>query len=102
VFVGLSIQHEVLYCCLWPVLAVPHFSTLSHKRKDIFTAIEHKIVVLIFSTTFDRNDIGLRVKCPLFVSDFNETWIFFDRFSKQYSYNKFNENSSSGSQVVPC
>jgi len=38
--------------------------------------------VLIFSTIFDRNDISLCVKSPVFVSDFNETWIFVDRFSK--------------------
>ena len=52
--------------------------------------------VLIFSTTFVRNVlhsknlashdhlcyIGLHVKYPLFLSDFNETWIFLERFSK--------------------
>jgi len=52
--------------------------------------------VLMFSVTFVWNIshskkkwarydkkmyIGLRVKCPLFLSDFKETWIFFDRFS---------------------
>ena len=26
--------------------------------------------------------IGLHVKCPLFLSDFNENWILWDRFSK--------------------
>ena len=39
---------------------------------------------------------------PLFLSDCNWTWIFFDRFSKKYSNIKFHENPSSGSRVVPC
>jgi hypothetical protein len=51
--------------------AIPHFSELSHKRCNFFLkkVIEHKICVLIFSTTFIR----LHVKYPLFLSDFNET-----------------------------
>jgi len=44
---------------------------------------------------------GLHVKYPLFVSDFNETWLYWTCFEK-YSNTKFHENSSSGSQVVPC
>jgi hypothetical protein len=34
-------------------LAVPYFSTFSHKRHDFREkVIEHKTIVLIFSTTF--------------------------------------------------
>jgi hypothetical protein len=44
----------------------------------------------------------LHVKYPLFLSDFNETLVFFDRFSKKKSNVKFHENSSSESRVVPC
>jgi hypothetical protein len=33
--------------------------------------------------------IGLQVKYPLFLSDFNETWIFFDRFSKNPQISSF-------------
>jgi hypothetical protein len=46
--------------------------------------------------------IGHYVKFPLFLSDFNETWIFLNSFSKKYSNIKFHENPSSESRVVPC
>jgi len=37
-------------------LALPHFSTLSHKRHYFRkTVIKHKMCVMIFSTTFVRN-----------------------------------------------
>ena len=45
--------------------------------------------------------IGLHVKCPLFLSDFNETLIFSKVFGKNSNI-KFHENPSSGSRVVPC
>jgi hypothetical protein len=32
---------------------------------------------------------GLHVKYPLFLSDINETWIFFDRFSKNLQISNF-------------
>jgi len=44
---------------------------------------------------------GLHVKYPLILSDFNETWFFWQIFVR-YSNNKFNENLSSGSRGVPC
>ena len=43
--------------------------------------------------------IGLHVKYPLFLSDFNETGIFSTGFKKKNSYIKFHENSSGGSRV---
>jgi hypothetical protein len=47
--------------------------------------------------------IGLHVKHSLFLSDFNETWIYPYRFSKKKSSNiNFHENPSSGSRSVPC
>ena len=43
----------------------------------------------------------LHAKCPLFLSCFNETWISSADFWKKLNI-KFNQNSSSGSRVVPC
>ena len=43
----------------------------------------------------------VHVKYPLFLSDFDETWIFSTNFEK-YSNIKFHENPSGGSRVVPC
>ena len=45
--------------------------------------------------------IGLHVKYPLFLSDFNETRITSIHFENS-SHIKFNENPSSGSRVIPC
>ena len=89
---------------------------LSYKRHDFRkNVIEHKMFVLIFTTNFvcetflilERiSDISvcidLHTKYALFLSDFNETWIFADRFSKKYSYIKFHENTFIDSRVVPC
>jgi hypothetical protein len=44
--------------------------------------------------------IGLHVKCPLFLSDFDET-LTFRQFFEKYINIKFNENPSNGSPVVP-
>ena len=45
--------------------------------------------------------IGLNVKSPLFLSDFNETWIFGSAIRKSSNI-KFLDNPSSGRQVAPC
>jgi hypothetical protein len=81
-------------------LDVPYFSTLFHKQHDIQKqVIEHKLFVLMFSTTFiwsiyhskmnwARYDhectvyIGLHLKYPLIFSDFHETRIFSTDFRK--------------------
>ena len=95
------------------------FSTFSHKRNDFRgggEVTEPKMGVLIFSTFLSekflmitRNDrnmikmyIGLHVKYPLFLSDFNETCIFSTQIFEKSSNIKLHENPSSGSRVVPC
>ena len=45
--------------------------------------------------------IGLHVKYPLLLSDFNDTLIS-RQILEKYSNIKFNENPSSGSRVVSC
>ena len=52
-----------------------------------------------FSEVCSQMCVGLRVECPLLLSDFNETWIFVDRFSKNPQRINFHENPSSGSQT---
>jgi len=103
------------YCHLWPA---PLYSIFPHSliNGTIFErkVTDHNMYVLIFSTSlsatfliFGRNErdrikisIGLHVKYPLFLSDFNESRIFRQIFVK-YSNIKFHENPSSVSRV-PC
>ena len=46
-----------------------------------------------------KMDVGLHVKHPIFLLDFNKTLIFSTNFRK-YLYLKFHENPSSGSEFV--
>ena len=98
-------------------LAVPHNSTLSHKRCDFRKKVaEHKMCVLIFCTTFVRN-----------ISHSKKNWARYDQncisvfiystgyycsnlmdleFSRQifekYPNMKFHENPSIEKRVVAC
>ena len=86
-----------------PCPPLHYFPTLSHKRHDFRkkNIIEHKICVLIFSTTFVWNIshftnnwarydqkmyIGLHVKYPILLSDCNEIWILSEYFLKILKY----------------
>jgi hypothetical protein len=71
------------------------FSTLHHKRYDYKKeGTEQKIYILIFSKTFVWNiqrDIMINVpsflrEVPLFLSDFNETWIISIEFRNKVKY----------------
>ena len=91
-------QHAPYYIICGLSLAVPCFSTLSHKRHDFRkNVIEHKISILIFFITLSetflirrrmQRDIvinvkGLCVKYLLLLSHFNETLIFWIDFRRK-------------------
>jgi hypothetical protein len=118
VFIALGIQramrmrHNVI--CGLPRSTI-FFHIISQKaqfKKKVFNInFVFRCFLRLFSETFfilkrTERDIsktynGLHVKHRLYLSDFNETWIFSTYFEK-YSNIKFHENPSSGSRVVPC
>jgi len=82
---------RLLYIAIRGLSGAKYFSALSYKRLDIRKMFLNENVfwfsVHILSESFlilRRNEwevikhtyIGLHVKFPLFVPDFNETWIF--------------------------
>jgi hypothetical protein len=121
VFVTLVIQHETCmrHIILSSVacLAVPYFSTLSHKwyyflKKKV---IEHKKCVLILSTPFVWNDSNSRnsarhyhkctyasCKVPVTLVIVQRSLNFLDSFSTKSSNIIFHKNPYSGSRTVPC
>ena len=92
---------------------IPYFSTLSPKRHDFRKKdFEHRMCFdflyefrlrcFSFSTEIWSNMyVGLHVKCPFFLFNLTETWIFSTDY-REYSNIKFRENLSSGSRVVSC
>ena len=104
-FMYLACNAYAPYCHLWPVSLYNIFSTLSYKRHD-FRGIKKKLLnikcvfwfsIQLLSEIFlilRRNEqgmikkmyFGVHVKYPLFLSDFNETWICATDFRKILKY----------------
>ena len=72
------------------------FSTNSSETFLILRKIQRDIAINV------HNTFSCKIGYPLFLSGFNETWIFSTDFFKKSANIKFHENSSSGSRVVPC
>jgi hypothetical protein len=91
-----------------PCLALPYFSTLSHKRHDFRKkVIKHKMCFLIFSTTFVWNNSHCKKnwaryyhKCTLILMKLEFSRQIFEKCSNTSI--KFHENPSSESRVVSC
>jgi hypothetical protein len=107
----------VLYCHLWPVGLYHNFPTLCDKDTKLKQSVtEHKICVLIFSTNLSKTflilrriqrDIIINVysylrKVPIILIKFQSKMKFSQQIFEKQTNIKFNENPSSGSQVVAC
>ena len=105
---------SALYCHVWPVWLYHIFYALAHKRHDFRKKklLNIKYVLLqLLSETFHilrriQRDIIMNVhryscKVPLFLTDFNETWFFWQIFEKSSNI-MFHQNPSNGNRVVPC
>jgi len=100
----------MLHCRLWPVQPYhifPHYliNGMTFGKGLLNVKYVFWFSLQLFSGTFlilrriQQNNMGIYVEYPLFLSDFNETWIFLT-FSKSTDTN-FHENLSYNG-VVPC
>ena len=119
--VALVIQHPkrmlrtTLSSVACPVL--PYFSTLSHKSPDFrkkkdwwnvcfdrlynycpkyFSFLEE------FSKIVSYMYVGIHAKYPLFLTSFNKTWLFPNRFSKNFQVSNFMKIRPVGTEFVLC
>jgi hypothetical protein len=96
--------------------ALQYYSTLSHKRRNSLKNVtEHEMWVVTFYTNFllqhfsfqeELNKIcskmysGLHVRYPSFLSDFNESCKFLDRFSKNAEISNFMKIRAVGDELL--
>jgi hypothetical protein len=106
---------RLLYCHLWLAWFYDIFPHYFLNGLILGKVIEYKMCVLSSSATFVRNIsyfkknaarychklTCLDIKYPLFLSDFNETWIFSTGFrNKKYPSRKFLENRPVGAELL--
>ena len=95
VFLALVIQPCSVVTC--GLSGCTYASTLNHKRQDL----KKKLLNMKFVFEFSKMYFGFQVTYPLFVSDFNETWIFSTNFRKMHVY-KISWKSPYWNRVIPC
>jgi hypothetical protein len=84
---GTTFGKNILLNCVFSLQLLPEIFI-------ILRTIERDIVENV-------HNLRLYVKCVLFLSDFNKTWIYKTYSRKIFKY-QISQNPSSGSRVVPC
>ena len=108
-----SIAHAtyIVMCPVWLYHISPHYlikgttfgKMLLNIKYVFWFSLQSLSETLLILRRIQRDImiIALHIMYPLFLSDFDEAWIFPTDFQK-YSNIKFHENPSNGSRVVPC
>ena len=100
------------YCHLWPVMLYYIFHIISQtvrfskekviKANGVFSfSLQRFSFYEEWSDTWSKMYTGLHVKCSLFLSDSNETWIAFTDFRKTLKYQIWSK-SFGRNRVIPC